>query len=255
MTIFHSPRNDGPIKAVVATVSYRKARVRPVQRPALSDDDPLARSPVGLRTQGLTACTTPYPRTTLPKTTCLPSSHGAAAVKMRNCEPLLSGPRFDIESTPGPACRSSKLSSDAPGIERGRVTRARRAATLRARAPIARADRRAHPQTAPRRKIPRARRPRTRIPGPRGGRPSPCTAAAPAARRCTARGRSAHNERERRAMRTGARPRRTRRGRRRARLRSLRHDVLAQQHHHAAERRAVGLEVEKDPRVGAPPRP
>ena len=31
--------------------------------------------------------------------------------------------------------------------------------------------------------------------------------------------------------------------------------VRAQQHHHAAERRAVGLEVEKDPRVGAPPRP
>ena len=40
------------------------------------------------------ACTTSEPLVTLPNdTVCLPSSHGVAAVVMKNCDPLVLGPR------------------------------------------------------------------------------------------------------------------------------------------------------------------
>ena len=45
------------------------------------------------------------------KTTCLPSSQGAAAVQRKNCEPFVFGPAFAMDSTPGPACLSWKFSS------------------------------------------------------------------------------------------------------------------------------------------------
>merc|ERR1719502_1416162 len=55
--------------------------------------------------------TTSYPFTTLPNTTCLPSSHAVLAVHRKNCEPLVPGPALAIESTPGPVCFSVKFSS------------------------------------------------------------------------------------------------------------------------------------------------
>ena len=51
------------------------------------------------------------PDRTLPKTTCLPSSHGVFTVQMKNCEPLVPGPALAIESTPSPVCLSLKFSS------------------------------------------------------------------------------------------------------------------------------------------------
>lgn len=36
------------------------------------------------------------PSRTLPKTTCFPSSHGALVARMKNCDPLVSGPAFAI---------------------------------------------------------------------------------------------------------------------------------------------------------------
>ena len=47
------------------------------------------------------ASTTSMPEVTLPKTVCLPSSHGAASVvTMKNCEPFVLGPAFAIASAP-----------------------------------------------------------------------------------------------------------------------------------------------------------
>ena len=40
---------------------------------------------------------------TLPKATCRPSSQSVLAVVMKNWEPLVFGPMFDIETTPGAA--------------------------------------------------------------------------------------------------------------------------------------------------------
>lgn len=36
------------------------------------------------------------PSRTLPKTTCFPSSHGALVARMKNCDPLVSGPALAI---------------------------------------------------------------------------------------------------------------------------------------------------------------
>ena len=44
---------------------------------------------------------TPGTQRTLPKTTCFPSSHAVFAVQRKNWEPLVPGPAFAIESTPG----------------------------------------------------------------------------------------------------------------------------------------------------------
>ena len=47
------------------------------------------------------ASTTSIPEVTLPKTVCLPSSHGAASVvTMKNCEPFVFGPALAIASAP-----------------------------------------------------------------------------------------------------------------------------------------------------------
>lgn len=54
---------------------------------------------------------TSMPSTTLPNTTCLPSSQLVGAVQMKNCEPLVFLPEFAIERTPGPVCLSEKFSS------------------------------------------------------------------------------------------------------------------------------------------------
>eukprot|EP00321_Phaeocystis_globosa_P004453 CAMPEP_0118809554 /NCGR_PEP_ID=MMETSP1162-20130426/354_1 /TAXON_ID=33656 /ORGANISM="Phaeocystis Sp, Strain CCMP2710" /LENGTH=83 /DNA_ID=CAMNT_0006738993 /DNA_START=133 /DNA_END=381 /DNA_ORIENTATION=- len=48
-------------------------------------------SPLWLPTASI-ALTTSMPLTTLPKTTCLPSSHAVLAVHRKNCEPLVPGP-------------------------------------------------------------------------------------------------------------------------------------------------------------------
>lgn len=42
-------------------------------------------------------------RLTFPNTTCLPSSHSAFAVVMKNWQPLVFGPLFAIDNSPGPA--------------------------------------------------------------------------------------------------------------------------------------------------------
>merc|ERR1719408_1126916 len=55
--------------------------------------------------------TTSMPSTTLPKTTCLPSSQSVFTVQRKNCEPLVPGPAFAMERTPGPVCFSWKFSS------------------------------------------------------------------------------------------------------------------------------------------------
>ena len=44
------------------------------------------------------------PSTTLPKTTCAPSSHSVLAVQIKNWEPLVLGPALAIERIPGPVC-------------------------------------------------------------------------------------------------------------------------------------------------------
>merc|ERR1712050_564220 len=51
------------------------------------------------------------PSVTLPKTTCLPSSHAVLTVHKKNCEPLVLGPALAIERMPGPVCLSVKFSS------------------------------------------------------------------------------------------------------------------------------------------------
>merc|ERR1712176_1735883 len=58
-----------------------------------------------------TARTTSIPLTTLPNTTCLPSNHAVLATHRKNWLPLVPGPAFAIESTPGPVCLSWKFSS------------------------------------------------------------------------------------------------------------------------------------------------
>jgi hypothetical protein len=55
--------------------------------------------------------TTSRPSTTLPNTTCLPSSQGVTTVVMKNCEPLVCGPALAIDSRPGSVCLSLKFSS------------------------------------------------------------------------------------------------------------------------------------------------
>merc|ERR1712227_405741 len=52
-----------------------------------------------------------YPLDTFPKTTCLPSRCGNLSKHMKNCDPLVPGPEFAIESTPGPTCLCLKFSS------------------------------------------------------------------------------------------------------------------------------------------------
>ena len=44
---------------------------------------------------------TSMPLTTWPKTTCFPSSQGAAAVVMKNCDPFVCAPLFAIDNKPG----------------------------------------------------------------------------------------------------------------------------------------------------------
>merc|ERR1711933_438985 len=51
------------------------------------------------------------PSVTLPKTTCLPSSHAVLTVHRKNCEPLVLGPAFAMERMPGPVCFNVKFSS------------------------------------------------------------------------------------------------------------------------------------------------
>ena len=47
-----------------------------------------------------TSCTTFMPSTTLPKTTCLPSSQPVVTVVMKNWEPFVFGPLFAMLRTP-----------------------------------------------------------------------------------------------------------------------------------------------------------
>ncbi len=53
-----------------------------------------------------TVFTTSMPLVTLPKTTCLPSSHGVFSVQRKNWLPLVPGPALAIERMPGPVCLS-----------------------------------------------------------------------------------------------------------------------------------------------------
>jgi hypothetical protein len=50
--------------------------------------------------------TTSMPSTTLPNTTCLPSSHGVATVHRKNCDPLVLGPAM-CASGHGPALQTN----------------------------------------------------------------------------------------------------------------------------------------------------
>lgn len=50
------------------------------------------------------ACTTSYPLLTRPKTVCLLSSQGHGTVVMKNCEPLVLGPLFAMETVKGRSC-------------------------------------------------------------------------------------------------------------------------------------------------------
>lgn len=54
-------------------------------------------------------CTTSIPFTTLPKTVCLLSSQGVATVVIKNCEPLVFGPAFAIETVKGLSCRKLQI--------------------------------------------------------------------------------------------------------------------------------------------------
>ena len=65
----------------------------------------------GVPSSASIALTTSNPSRTVPKTTCLPSSHGVGTVQMKNCDPLVPGPAFAIESVPAPVCLSLKFSS------------------------------------------------------------------------------------------------------------------------------------------------
>lgn len=58
-----------------------------------------------------TAFTTSIPSTTLPNTTCFPSSHSVLSVQMKNCDPFVPGPAFAIDKIPGPVCFLMKFSS------------------------------------------------------------------------------------------------------------------------------------------------
>ena len=51
------------------------------------------------------------PSSTLPKTTCRPSSQDVLTVVMKNCEPLVSFPALAMLNQPGPSCFSLKFSS------------------------------------------------------------------------------------------------------------------------------------------------
>ena len=51
------------------------------------------------------------PSTTLPNTTCLPSSHAVSAVHRKNCDPLVPGPALAMDRMPSPSCFSVKFSS------------------------------------------------------------------------------------------------------------------------------------------------
>ena len=51
---------------------------------------------------------------TLPNTTCLLSSHSALAVVMKNWHPLVFGPLFAIDNSPGP--EADKGGSGADGV-------------------------------------------------------------------------------------------------------------------------------------------
>ncbi|KAA8492474.1 hypothetical protein FVE85_7981 [Porphyridium purpureum] len=48
---------------------------------------------------------------TLPNTQCFPSSQGHGTVVMKNCEPLVFGPAFAMDSSPGAVWRILKFSS------------------------------------------------------------------------------------------------------------------------------------------------
>ena len=52
-----------------------------------------------------------YPSTTLPKTTCFPSSHGHGTVVMKNWDPLVFFPALAIDKSPGYVCLYLKFSS------------------------------------------------------------------------------------------------------------------------------------------------
>lgn len=49
---------------------------------------------------------------TLPNTTCLLSSHSALAVVMKNWHPLVFGPLFAIDSSPGPEADRGRSGAD-----------------------------------------------------------------------------------------------------------------------------------------------
>ena len=65
--------------------------------------------------------TTSIPSMTRPNATCFPSNHGVftynsfpqliRTVVMKNCDPLVSGPAFAMDSMPGRLCFNSKFSS------------------------------------------------------------------------------------------------------------------------------------------------
>src|SRR5260370_26895817 len=50
------------------------------------------------------ALTTSMPEITRPKTPCFPLRCGVGVYVMKNCEPLVFGPAFAIESMPGRSC-------------------------------------------------------------------------------------------------------------------------------------------------------
>lgn len=56
-------------------------------------------------------CTTFIPSRTKPNATCLKSKCSAFFSVMKNCELLVSRPRFAMDRMPGPVCRTSKFSS------------------------------------------------------------------------------------------------------------------------------------------------
>ncbi|KAH0456593.1 hypothetical protein IEQ34_014500 [Dendrobium chrysotoxum] len=62
------------------------------------------------------AWTTEYPSTTLPNTTCFPSSHGVFAVQMKNCEPFVPRPALAIERIPDGFTTSAIASGEVPTL-------------------------------------------------------------------------------------------------------------------------------------------
>lgn len=68
-----------------------------------------------------TASTIFTPSLTSPKTTRFPSNHSGLAVQMKNLEPFVLGPAFNMDKMPGPVCFRMKFSSAAFTLQMDRL--------------------------------------------------------------------------------------------------------------------------------------